>query len=67
MDVSVPALSTENVRPPATGTGTSLEVVFPVPSCPRELAPQQNAVPVAVSPQVWRYPAVTEANTTGVC
>src|SRR5689334_7783361 len=39
-----------------TDTGTRLEVVLPVPSCPLLLKPQQYACPPLVSPQVWAAP-----------
>lgn len=59
---AVPALSDENLRPPLTATGTVLFAVEALPSCPCHPAPQQYAVPVAVSAQEKEPPELTEAN-----
>jgi hypothetical protein len=57
-----PAVTTWNKCPPETTVGTDLLVVVPSPSCPRSLAPQQNADPALVTPQVWFAPASILAN-----
>jgi hypothetical protein len=49
-----------NVCPPETGTGVSLLVVVPSPSCPALFLPQQKAIPATVRPQVWSPPALME-------
>lgn len=46
---------------PATFTGTSLPVEFPVPSSPRPPLPQQYATPAGVTPQVDHNPALSVA------
>ena len=48
----VAPLSAANVRPPATGVGTSRWVVVPSPRPPLPLKPQQYAAPLVVTPQV---------------
>jgi len=50
------------VCPPATATGTELEMLVPSPSAPYWLSPQQKAFPFAVSPQVTDSPADRVAN-----
>ena len=46
-----------NDRFPLTGTGTSLDVVVPVPSCPLVLSPQQEALLLDVTAHVVDPPA----------
>src|SRR5688500_9310303 len=60
-----PAMIWAKTIPPLTGTGENLEAVVPSPSAPKALAPQQNALPALVRPQVWLpSPADRDANTT---
>ena len=46
---------------PVTFTGMMLDVCEPFPSSPFALAPQQYAVPLGVTPQVWYHPTLTAA------
>src|SRR5690348_5415861 len=55
-----PLVSVRNARPPSTSLGTDWSVVFPMPSSPKLLSPQQYATPAASAPQVLVTPAVTE-------
>src|SRR5204863_9890815 len=43
-----------NVMLPATSTGASRSILVPSPSSPLTFAPQQYAVPLAVSPQACK-------------
>src|SRR5436309_804335 len=45
-----------------TAVGTSRLVVVPSPSRPKPFKPQQDAAPLAVTPQVYTNPAPTAAN-----
>ena len=53
-----PAEISENVRPPATGTGRLLLTVVPSPSCPRLFRPQHTAVPSSNRPHECSSPPV---------
>src|SRR3989449_7168537 len=46
---------------PATFTGMLLDVCEPFPSSPFALPPQQYAVPLGVTPQLWYHPTLTAA------
>src|SRR4026207_1459007 len=50
------------LNPPATGTGTRLNVVDVVPSCPDQFEPQQYAALPIVSPQVCVLPIASSRN-----
>lgn len=56
------ALSCTKVRPPETAVGEVWSARTPLPSCPVSPAPQHQAVPVLVRPQVWSPPAVRLLN-----
>jgi len=47
----------------ATGTGTLLPLLLPVPSCPLLLFPQQYARPLVARAQVCCPPLLIDANT----
>src|ERR1051325_4235220 len=53
-----------NVKPPETATGTFVESVVPLPSSPKPLNPQQNALRAFVSARVWRAPAGMRENVS---
>src|SRR5437868_5663961 len=54
-----PMTSVRKDRPPATRVGTCLSCVLPMPSSPKLLSPQHQAVPPASRPQVLSPPALT--------
>ena len=48
-----PATTATTPVRPGTGTAVALLVVFPVPSCPSVLLPQQDTLPPERSAQAW--------------
>jgi hypothetical protein len=61
---ATPRASVEKVSPPATATGTELELVEPSPSWPELFNPQQYAAPVLASPHVCSPEALSAENVT---
>ena len=62
---SSPAATAVTVLSPGTATGTSLsplELMIPLPSCPKVSSPQASTVPLARSASSWR-PAAEIART----